>query len=211
MAKKFASFAVVVALAVMVSACQWMKGNSPTSPSDSWPSPPQPPANPAPYASFFDPIDLSEDEWKLTLKFNTLTPPSGSTIFPVQTGTQRNPCPQYCLYYSATFSLAKRPPNNVSCDCPNWGADVILYLSYDGVNKGQQIRGTSLGALGNVSDTGLEVTFGNAGTNFQIPLFGVPEFIIIDWNYRFMIDSNNGGVRIQKSGTKAVRTWYTRG
>lgn len=199
---------LLVAVSMPFTACGLVKGSSPTSPSNDWPPLPRPPADGAPYTSFFDPVNLSEDEWGLTLKFKSLVPPPGSLIFPVATGTQRNPCPEYCLYYSAVLSLAKRPPNNVSCNCPNWMAGVTLYLSYDGVNRGQHIGATSLGLMSNWE---LEATLGNEGTNFQIPFFGVPAFIIVDWSYLFATDSNNGGVRIEKRGTKAVKTWYTRG
>ena len=204
MMRKLSVLLVLIAVSMLFAACSWFK--SPTGPSDDWPPLPRPPADPAPYTSFFDPINLSEDEWELTLKFSTFTPPPGSLIFPVPYAyDMRNPCPQYCLYYWATLSLAKEPPNNVTCNCPNWGAGTLLYLSYNGVDKGQQIGGANLGRL---PELGLETTFGNAGTNHQIPFFHVPTHIIAEWGYHFI---TGNGTSIKKNGNRAIPTWYTRG
>lgn len=194
----------VLAVSMVVAGCD----KSITGPSgDGQPELPKPPPDPATYVSFFDPINLSEDEWALTLKFNSFTPSPGSTIWPVPSPSPfGNPCPQYCIYYTAVLSLAKMPPDNPTCNnCFTWRADVALYLSPDGVKKGNHIKSIGLGQMSNWS---LETAFGNEGTNFQIPLFEVPTSIIIQWNYNF---STGNGTGITRSGTKVSRTSYVMG
>lgn len=184
----------VIALAVLVGGCS-REGGNPNAPSST--NPIQPPPDLSQYDSFYEPVNLSEDNIGLTLQFlkGTMSPPPGSIITPVPMNIPQNPCPERCLQFRAKVSFAALPANVSS----NYAADVRLYFSTNGI-RADSFFGT--GYMNGITST----EFGNMG---QVPFFKVPTLFIAEWNYRIPHLSTNGWVIEEKKGTKDLPTYYS--
>lgn len=185
-------FVAVITFAVLVGGCR--EGGNPNAPSST--SPIQPPSDLSKYDSFYEPVNLSEDNIGLTLQFlkGTVSPPPGSIITPVPLNIPQNPCPERCLQFRAKVSFAALPVN-VS---QGFVGEVRLYFSTDGIHADSPF---GIGYMNGTTST----EFGNMG---QVPFFNVPTLFISEWNYRVSHLTVSGWVTEEKKGVKSLPTYY---
>lgn len=196
---------LLMAILAILSGCSKGQGLTGPTPNDGW----IPPSDPSPYRSFYEPINLSEDEVGLTLQFleGTVTPPSGSTVIPVSMNAHENPCPKNCFQFRANLKISSLSP-----DVSRIFAKVKIYFSENGVNPSWVGGGPYLVGIGDLPPLVVSKDFGNMG---QVPFIVVPTWFVVEWEYqigKFVVSGNppiSTWVTEDRSGKKVIPTFFS--